>query len=61
MKSLDEYLELAALAHGHICAGQVLGATGPETKPPNSRHTQPKPVFVNLRDGNVEHSAASRD
>jgi formylmethanofuran dehydrogenase subunit E len=25
MKSLDEYLELAALAHGHICAGQVLG------------------------------------
>jgi formylmethanofuran dehydrogenase subunit E len=25
MKSLDEYLELAAVAHGHICAGQVLG------------------------------------
>ncbi len=25
MKSLDEYLELAAAAHGHICAGQVLG------------------------------------
>ena len=25
MKSLDEYLELAARAHGHLCAGQVLG------------------------------------
>ena len=25
MKSLAEYLELAAQAHGHICAGQVLG------------------------------------
>jgi len=25
MKSLDEYLELAEKAHGHICAGQVLG------------------------------------
>lgn len=25
MKSLDEYLELAERAHGHICAGQVLG------------------------------------
>jgi formylmethanofuran dehydrogenase subunit E len=25
VKSLDEYLELAALAHGHLCAGQVLG------------------------------------
>jgi formylmethanofuran dehydrogenase subunit E len=25
MKSLAEYLELAAAAHGHICAGQVLG------------------------------------
>ena len=25
MKSLAEYLELAATAHGHICAGQVLG------------------------------------
>ncbi len=25
MKSLDEYLELAAQAHGHLCAGQVLG------------------------------------
>src|ERR1700739_1213426 len=25
MKSIDEYLELAAVAHGHICAGQVLG------------------------------------
>lgn len=25
MKSLDEYLELAAIAHGHLCAGQVLG------------------------------------
>jgi formylmethanofuran dehydrogenase subunit E len=25
MKSLDEYLKLAAVAHGHICAGQVLG------------------------------------
>ena len=25
MKSLPEYLELAAVAHGHICAGQVLG------------------------------------
>jgi formylmethanofuran dehydrogenase subunit E len=25
MKSLTEYLELAAVAHGHICAGQVLG------------------------------------
>lgn len=25
MKSLDEYLELAAVAHGHLCAGQVLG------------------------------------
>jgi len=25
MKTLDEYLELAGQAHGHICAGQVLG------------------------------------
>jgi formylmethanofuran dehydrogenase subunit E len=25
VKTLDEYLELAALAHGHLCAGQVLG------------------------------------
>lgn len=25
MKSLPEYLELAAKAHGHLCAGQVLG------------------------------------
>jgi formylmethanofuran dehydrogenase subunit E len=25
MKTLDEFLELAALAHGHLCAGQVLG------------------------------------
>ena len=25
MKSLEEYLELAAVAHGHLCAGQVLG------------------------------------
>jgi formylmethanofuran dehydrogenase subunit E len=25
MKSLDEYLEDAAIAHGHLCAGQVLG------------------------------------
>jgi formylmethanofuran dehydrogenase subunit E len=25
MCSLSEYLELAAVAHGHICAGQVLG------------------------------------
>ncbi len=25
MKTLDEYLELAEQAHGHICAGQVLG------------------------------------
>jgi formylmethanofuran dehydrogenase subunit E len=25
MKTLDEYLDDAALAHGHICAGQVLG------------------------------------
>lgn len=25
MKTLDEYLELAAQAHGHVCAGQVLG------------------------------------
>ena len=25
MKSLDEYLRDAELAHGHICAGQVLG------------------------------------
>jgi formylmethanofuran dehydrogenase subunit E len=25
MKSLDEYLEAAAVAHGHLCAGQVLG------------------------------------
>jgi len=25
MKSLAEYLELATVAHGHICAGQVLG------------------------------------
>lgn len=25
MKSLDEYLEDAAQAHGHLCAGQVLG------------------------------------
>jgi formylmethanofuran dehydrogenase subunit E len=25
MKTLDEYLELAAQAHGHLCAGQVLG------------------------------------
>jgi formylmethanofuran dehydrogenase subunit E len=25
MKSLNEYLELATQAHGHLCAGQVLG------------------------------------
>jgi len=25
MKTLHEYLELAAVAHGHLCAGQVLG------------------------------------
>src|SRR5580704_7547377 len=25
MKTLEEYLELAVEAHGHICAGQVLG------------------------------------
>lgn len=25
MKSVDEYLELAKRAHGHMCAGQVLG------------------------------------
>ncbi len=25
MRSLSEYLELAAVAHGHVCAGQVLG------------------------------------
>lgn len=25
MKTLDEYLELATKAHGHLCAGQVLG------------------------------------
>src|SRR5690349_25044409 len=25
MKTLPEYLELAAVAHGHLCAGQVLG------------------------------------
>ncbi len=25
MKSLEEYLQLAAVAHGHLCAGQVLG------------------------------------
>jgi len=25
MKSLDQYLELARVAHGHLCAGQVLG------------------------------------
>ena len=25
MRTLGEYLELAAVAHGHLCAGQVLG------------------------------------
>src|SRR3954471_24641497 len=25
MKSFDEYLELARIAHGHLCAGQILG------------------------------------
>lgn len=25
MKTLDEYLQLAAVTHGHLCAGQVLG------------------------------------
>ncbi|MBI3680253.1 MAG: TraR/DksA C4-type zinc finger protein [Acidobacteria bacterium] len=25
MKSFDEYVELAAQAHGHMCAGQILG------------------------------------
>jgi len=25
MRTLSEYLELAAVAHGHICSGQVLG------------------------------------
>jgi len=25
VKTLDEYLQLAAIAHGHLCAGQVLG------------------------------------
>src|SRR4051795_395171 len=25
MKSFEEYLELARIAHGHLCAGQILG------------------------------------
>ncbi len=25
MKTFDEYVDLAAIAHGHICAGQILG------------------------------------
>src|SRR5882724_3949511 len=25
LKSFDEYVDLAAVAHGHICAGQILG------------------------------------
>ncbi|MEJ7608619.1 MAG: FmdE family protein [Bryobacteraceae bacterium] len=25
MKSFDEYVQLATIAHGHICAGQILG------------------------------------
>src|SRR3954469_7566338 len=25
MKSFDEYVEMARAAHGHICAGQILG------------------------------------
>jgi formylmethanofuran dehydrogenase subunit E len=25
MKSFDEYVQLAEIAHGHICAGQILG------------------------------------
>ena len=25
MKSLEEYLQLAEVAHGHLCAGQILG------------------------------------
>ena len=25
MRTLEQYLDEAALAHGHICAGQVLG------------------------------------
>src|SRR4051812_5981810 len=25
MKTFDEYVELARIAHGHICAGQILG------------------------------------
>jgi formylmethanofuran dehydrogenase subunit E len=25
VKTLEEYLQLAAIAHGHLCAGQVLG------------------------------------
>jgi len=25
MKTLDEYLQMAEVAHGHLCAGQVLG------------------------------------
>jgi formylmethanofuran dehydrogenase subunit E len=25
MRTLDEYVELAGIAHGHICAGQILG------------------------------------
>src|SRR4051794_3677659 len=25
MKSFEEYLEMARLAHGHLCAGQILG------------------------------------
>ena len=25
MKTLDEYLQLATVAHVHLCAGQVLG------------------------------------
>ena len=25
MKTLSEYLDLAAQTHGHLCAGQVLG------------------------------------
>ena len=45
MKTLTEYLELAAVAHGHLCAGQVLGV---------------RLAMVGLRELNIDDPIADR-
>src|SRR5215472_4586484 len=45
MKSLNEYLELAEQAHGHLCAGQVLGV---------------RLAMLGLRELGIEDPAAER-